>query len=185
MRGLRNLFLLVVSLFVAAVAPLIGRDNVNAVTLKIDQAEVATQWFDLQLTLVRTTPGFSPPVASRVLAYTGIVLYESIVPGMPEYQSLAGQLNGLDPLPQPSSGSDYHWAAVANSALATLIRRLYVHTADENKAAIEALYERFADEFAATLDPDVLARSGNAGPGRGGRDLHLVPDRWRPRRGDQ
>ncbi|MBK8023007.1 MAG: hypothetical protein IPK19_16680 [Chloroflexi bacterium] len=54
-----------------------------------------------------------------MLAYTGIALYESIVPGMPEYQSLAGQLNGLDPLPQPSSGSDYHWAAVANSALAT------------------------------------------------------------------
>ena len=44
-------------------------------------AEVATAWADLSLTLVQTTPGFTPPVASRAFAYWGISLYESVVDG--------------------------------------------------------------------------------------------------------
>ncbi len=38
-------------------------------------AEVATAWFDLALTLTRATPGFSPPVASRAFGYAGLTLY--------------------------------------------------------------------------------------------------------------
>jgi hypothetical protein len=48
-------------------------------------AQVPTAWFDLALRLVRTTAGFTPPVASRAFAYAGITLYEAIVPGMPGY----------------------------------------------------------------------------------------------------
>ena len=32
-------------------------------------ANVATDWFNLALLLTQQTPGFSPPVASRALAY--------------------------------------------------------------------------------------------------------------------
>jgi hypothetical protein len=46
-------------------------------------AEVPLQWFDLALELVRTTPGFSPPVASRTFGYAGVALYEALIPGMP------------------------------------------------------------------------------------------------------
>src|SRR3954451_1937718 len=53
-------------------------------------AEVAAAWFDLALDLVRTTPGFSPPVAARAFAYAGITLYEAVMP-----HSLAGMLDGL------------------------------------------------------------------------------------------
>jgi hypothetical protein len=35
---------------------------------------------------------FAPPVASRAFAYAGITLYEAMVPGMPGYRSLEGQL---------------------------------------------------------------------------------------------
>jgi hypothetical protein len=60
-------------------------------------AEVPLRWFDLALELVRTTPGFSPPVASRVFGYAGVPLYEALVPAMPGRRSLAGQprLGGL------------------------------------------------------------------------------------------
>jgi hypothetical protein len=40
-------------------------------------ATVPTAWFDLQLKLVKETPGFTPPVAGRVFGYTGVALYES------------------------------------------------------------------------------------------------------------
>jgi len=49
----------------------------------------------LALQLVRQTFGYSPPVAARAFGYIGVTLYEAVVPGMPDYQSLAGQLNGL------------------------------------------------------------------------------------------
>lgn len=50
---------------------------------------------------------FSPPVASRIYAYSSIAAYEAMVPGYPEYQSLAGQLNELSPAPQPEAGAEY------------------------------------------------------------------------------
>src|SRR5436190_19274733 len=49
------------------------------------------KWMDLQLELMRTSSPFigGLPV-SRIYGYTGVALYESVVPGMPAYQSLAG-----------------------------------------------------------------------------------------------
>ena len=122
-------------------------------------ASVATGWFDLYLDLVQSTPGFTPPVASRAFGYAGVTLYEAIVPGMPWYQSLAGQLNGLSPLPRPESGAEYHWPAVANSALASITRQLFANTTAENRSAIDALEESFASQFESTLDPAVFQRS--------------------------
>ena len=48
---------------------------------------------------------FSPPVASRIFAYSTIAAYEAMAAGDPGYQSLAGQLNGLDPAPQPEAAT--------------------------------------------------------------------------------
>jgi len=42
---------------------------------------------------------FSPPVASRIYVYPGIAAYEVLQQGDPSYQSLAGQVNGLDEVP--------------------------------------------------------------------------------------
>lgn len=50
---------------------------------------------------------FSPPVASRIYAYVSVAGYEALRPDYPEYQTLAGQLNGLDPLPAPQDGAEY------------------------------------------------------------------------------
>lgn len=126
-------------------------------------AEVAIAWLDLQLELVQQTPGFSPPVASRAFGYTGVTLYESIVPGMPDYQSLAGQLNELTELPQPVEGITYHWPTVANSALATITRHLFPTASDDNQAAIDALYNQLADEFAAEVGAEIFSRSVTQG----------------------
>lgn len=46
---------------------------------------------------------FSPPVASRVYAYTNIAAYEVMAQFDPEYVSLAGQIKGLEPAPAPDS----------------------------------------------------------------------------------
>ncbi len=46
---------------------------------------------------------FSPPVASRVYAYSNIAAYEVMSQFNDEYNSLAGQLNGLAAAPQPDN----------------------------------------------------------------------------------
>lgn len=108
-------------------------------------AQIANRWFDLQRELVRETRGFTPPVASRAFAYTGVTLYEAVVGGMSGYQSLAGQLNELGELPKPSG--DYHWGMVANAALMTITKRLFPTAPPENFVAIDALYDEIAAEF--------------------------------------
>ncbi len=50
---------------------------------------------------------FSPPVASRIYAYPNIAAFETLVHDYPEYQSLEGQLDGLNDVPQPEAGKEY------------------------------------------------------------------------------
>ncbi len=121
-------------------------------------ADVPIAWFDLSLDLVKGTPGFSPPVASRAFGYTGVALYESLVPGMPDRRSLAGQLNDLSPAPGPS-GPVYHWPTVANAVLASILRSLFPTAPDSNKAAVIALEEEFEEQFRKDVPSGIHRRS--------------------------
>jgi hypothetical protein len=59
--------------------------------------------------------GFTPIVASRNYAYANIAAYECIAGGYPkEYNSLAGQINGLTAMPKPDTAKkiDYEFAAL-------------------------------------------------------------------------
>lgn len=103
--------------------------------------QVPVAWFDLQLRLIRTTTGFTPPVASRALGYTGVALYESIKGSTPYYNSLVGQLQDLNALPQASADPDsvYTWPIVANAAMAQITRLMYANTSAFNVASIDSL----------------------------------------------
>lgn len=48
----------------------------------------------------------SPPVASRNYAYASIAAYEALQPGFPEYASMAGHLNGMEPVPAPDTAAE-------------------------------------------------------------------------------
>ncbi len=63
---------------------------------------------------------FSPPVASRIYAYTSITAYEILALKDSSYKSLAGQLNGLDPIPAPTQKINYDVAAVDAYLLASI-----------------------------------------------------------------
>jgi hypothetical protein len=120
---------------------------------------VATSWFALYLDLCQMTPGYSPPVVSRTLGYAGVTLYEALVPGIPGYQSLAGQLNELDALPVPGHGTQYHWPAVANAALARITTLLFPSASAALKDSIEALASELSAQFAEEIDAELLSVS--------------------------
>jgi hypothetical protein len=113
-------------------------------------AHVALAWFDACQDLLRDTPGFSPPVASRALAYLGVSLYEAIVPGMPGFRSLQGELTGLDRLPRPPSRA-LDWDAVANAALETAVRHFF--------PGADAGGQSTVDELVDALMPAASART--------------------------
>ena len=121
-------------------------------------AEVAVAWFDLLYDIVRAE-SLSPPVAARTYGIASITLYEAIVPGSRHHQSLVGQLNALSFLPQPERHKSYHWPAVANGALATILRHLFPSASAESIAAIEALAQHFTGVFQAEVPRALVARS--------------------------
>jgi hypothetical protein len=123
-------------------------------------AEVASVWFDLSLELVRTTPGFSPPVASRAFGYAGVALYEALVPGMDGYRSLTGVLPGLTAVPAPGGNRAYDWPSVANSALAEVLRGLFP---ESRTAAIDDLESRLDARMGNGLAPGIRERSRERG----------------------
>ena len=131
-------------------------------------AQVATEWFQLALLLTQQTPGFSPPVAARALAYLGLTLYESVVPGMPQNISLAGQLNELSSLPWAQPDEPLHWPTVANASLATMTRMMFANATPENKARIDLLERslplKLSPDFdASAFTPEVASRSQTFG----------------------
>lgn len=124
-------------------------------------AAVPSGWFDLVLTLVRTTPGFSPPVAARAFGYAGIALYESVVQGARDHQSLGVVLPGLNSL--PGGPRHLHWEAAANAALASIVRSLLATADDSGRAAIDTLEESFVARFSSDASSSLLRRSVERG----------------------
>ena len=131
-------------------------------------AAVATEWTSLALSLTQQTPGFSPPVAARAFGYLGLALYESIVPGMPGYTSLAGQLNELSSLPVAQPDEPLHWPTVANASLATMTRMMFSNATAENKGRIDQLERllplKYGQDFDPnTYTPEIINRSNSFG----------------------
>ncbi|TAH20102.1 MAG: phosphatase PAP2 family protein [Cytophagales bacterium] len=127
------------------------------------EADLAHAYYQLEFRLIRQTSGFSPPVASRALGYTGVAFYESVVSGMPSYKSLSGKLNGLSDVPQPMKDTEYHWAISANHSLATILKNLFANASAANLAAIDSIKAVYNARYQATVSQDVFNRSANYG----------------------
>lgn len=131
-------------------------------------AAVPTAWFDLVQRLIRSTPGYSPPVASRALGCLGVGLYEAVVPGMPDHVSLAGALHELSPTPL-GHGAAYHWPSVANATLAAMSRSLFP-TAPE---ALRVEVDELEANLAGNVPGGILLRSTDRG-----RAVAAAVDQW-------
>jgi hypothetical protein len=126
--------------------------------------QVATSWADLTLHITKNTPANSPTFASRCLAYIGTTMYESVVHGDPEYNSLAGQLSELDALPLPTKDQTYDWILALNAGQAEILRNIYMQTADSNKVMIDSLEDLVYQSTLMQLDdPAIAERSADYG----------------------
>jgi hypothetical protein len=113
-----------------------------------DARGVLLNWYKLVLELVRHTATYSPPVASRAFAYLGVTAYEVLTAGKAGYTTLAGQMNGLAPLPvRPSGVQD---AAALNAALSQSIRDFFGNTGPTGQRAMDAMQRAMGTPDAAS-----------------------------------
>lgn len=128
---------------------------------KTFSSDVVIRWLNMQLDMLRVplAAGTGSQAANRAMAYCGIATYESVVPGMPAYQSLANQLNNFPAMPATESGKKYHWAASANAALAEMNRKLFPTTSAANKTNIDNLENTLKATYAGEVDAATLDRS--------------------------
>ena len=98
---------------------------------------------------------FSPPVASRIYAYTTIATYETARHADSTLVSLSGQLNGLGSLPLPEPGKAYQFNIAALQAMYRTGKALVFSEED-----LDDFYDSLFTEIRKTGVPrDVLERS--------------------------
>lgn len=130
---------------------------VQAQSRGADGAEVLTTWHRLVLELVRHTPTYSPPVASRAFGYVGVTAWE-VVAGLSGGRSLSGQLNGLD-MPPPAAPADIDPALAMHGAMAASVQHFFGNTGPTGQRAMQAMTDKTAARLAADLPPEAAARS--------------------------
>lgn len=108
-----------------------------------------------QITDVIVYDIFSPPVASRIYAYSSIAAYEVGIHEDSKYRSFAGQLTGFEAVPQPEEGKEYCYS-LASVQAALKVGRTLVFSEDK----MDAFYNEIMQEFREAGVPDeVFERS--------------------------
>ncbi|MGI4020326.1 MAG: vanadium-dependent haloperoxidase [Janthinobacterium lividum] len=119
----------------------------------IKEAELLHQNED-QLTQLIIYDVFSPPVASRIYAYTSLASYEAMRFQNPKYTSLIQQLKGFDQIPAPEKGKKYNYALAATQAFFTVVRKV-TFSVDSLKKYENQVYSSFKNQ----MDDSTYARS--------------------------
>lgn len=125
--------------------------------------EALHAWYGLVLELVRHTATYSPPVASRAFAYLGITAYETAASGESDLVTLAGQVNGLGPVPRREEGAVYDEAVALNAALAFTAGDLFSNTGPTGQRALSAMARKWAERVAEGVSPEIRTRSQSYG----------------------
>lgn len=105
------------------------------------EADLALDWFDLILKLIKMTPGYTPPVASRSLGYISCALYAAAHGGMPGFRSLDQVLGSLPALRK--ARNPLHYGVAANAALAEATAMFFPTTNDALWEAIDQLKAQY------------------------------------------
>jgi PAP2 superfamily protein len=133
---------------------------------------VLIKWMQLLYDRVQAE-SISAPGASRLYAYAGVTAYQSVLPGIPEGISMAGQLTNLPEMPIPEEVGEYDWPSSANAALSTVITGLFPNAADTQKAA-QTLRDSLEGARKKVVSADVVKRSMTFGDTVGNAVLDWV-----------
>lgn len=127
-------------------------------------AKNAIDWFNL-LRIIVATQDVNPPLASRVYAYAGITVYESVADGIKNNKPLHGQLNGffLNAIEANTDSLDYD--IIFNEALTLLAvcDTIIPSLTTTNRDSVFALHDRILQSKAGFVIDSIITKSRERG----------------------
>ena len=132
-----------------------------------ESADVPLAWMELYLEIDRYLLDFHPGPTSRSLAYINLAAYESVMQGMPEFNSVKNLFSGLS-IPEAGEG-EYHFPTVVNAVYANLFKRLlpgeYIEASQQSNLQFDvlALEDSFNESFNNIISSAVFSRSKEHG----------------------
>jgi hypothetical protein len=124
-----------------------------------DGGDILRRWYRLVLRLVRHTPTYSPPVASRSFAYLGVAAYQAVASGSTALISLEGQLNGLQGLPARAPGQTYSDALITHCVMASAVKSFFGNTGPTGQRVMALTEKKLKEKALAGVPEDVAQRS--------------------------
>ncbi len=132
-----------------------------------------------QLTQVIIYDVFSPPVSSRIYAYTSLAAYEALRFQDSAKHSIAALLHGFPAMPKPESGKEYNYLLAATKAYFTVAEKI-TFSIDTLKQYENKVYA----DFKLLLSDEVYNRSMVFGEKTGGQILaRAAADNYKQTRG--
>jgi hypothetical protein len=129
-------------------------------------SKIIREWNALLLDLDRYAPGFRPCPAGTAAGYLGFSLYESVVPGMSDFQSQAANFSGLNLPASPAANVAVNWPSAANESYAYIMTRFFGYlssTQPTNFAKIESLRLNWKTKLATTSSAAAILAGENRG----------------------
>jgi len=121
--------------------------------------KILRDWYFLMNELVRHTPTYSPPVASRSFGYLGVTAFESAVGGSDKLVSLVGQLRELDSVPARDAGAAYDETVIISAAMSDAIDYYFGNTGPTGLRAIKIAQTKWRALAVDGVPDDVVSRS--------------------------
>ena len=97
---------------------------------------------------------FSPPVASRIYAYSALAQYEAMRFSDTSFPSFAARLNGFESIPQPVAGMQYNFTVAAVKAFATMANNVIF-----NKDSLRYYTDSTLSNLSLVTDKAIFERS--------------------------
>ncbi len=142
-------FLQILSMFALLALLACNTDKID----HLSDSEILHQNQD-QLTQVIIYDVFTPPVASRIYAYSSLASYEAMRFEKPGSPSIASKLKKFKDFPLPEKGKKYNFTLAATSAFFTVVHKV-VFSIDSLKAHENRVFNQFKN----SLDPEIYDRS--------------------------
>jgi len=135
-------------------------DQVLVKQLTETSSELSVGWMNLAFELTKETPGYTSPVAARTHAYLGLAMYELLVPGMENYRTMQGKLNGFKLGTMPAvTHSDMDWSISFNEAMYQLFSQFYRNTTSGGWAIIDKHYTSNLEKLSVGLSQITISNS--------------------------
>ena len=106
------------------------------------------------LTTVIIRDIYTPPVASRIYAYTHLAFYEGIRFASGKDSSITAQLNGFGPMPHPAAGKPYNFTLAGLTAFYEVGRKMVF-----SKDSLKLAQEQVTRQFTSLLPPETFQNS--------------------------